>query len=168
MQGPQSAKHSPPRLVPATISGVLFGSGASRFAISAAPQVWAPLVPSPAKARWTGHIHPAETAALLLGKSAQKSTPLASGGSNRYRTNKVMAHHALAKELLPAATKTTDSHPQSSQHKDSDRILVGHGLRVEHSCGGGTGDRCVRIFFRVHMRSLHEVERRDVVRVHAD
>ena len=32
-------------------------------------------------------------------------------------------------------------------HKDNDDwILVGHGLRVQHSRGGGTGGRCVLIF----------------------
>ena len=36
---------------------------------------------------------------------------------------------------------------RSHSTKDNDWILVGHGLRVQHSHGGGSGGRCVPIFF---------------------
>ena len=35
---------------------------------------------------------------------------------------------------------------RSHSTKDNDWILVGHGLRVQHSRGGGSGGRCVPIF----------------------
>jgi microfibrillar-associated protein 1 len=65
---------------------------------------------------------PAETAALLLEQNSKKSA-LASGGtaatsSTRYRSQKVMAHHVLANELL-TSTNQDASRMRERQDKNS-------------------------------------------------
>lgn len=63
---------------------------------------------------------PAETAALLLEKNARTGPPAATNNTSRYRTQKVLAHHALAMELADEFAPVISKQPQAQESENDD------------------------------------------------